>query len=227
MEIGLVTETTGTEIVPQGYDPGAELGKEEFMTLLLTQLQMQDPFEPLDNQDMIAQLAQFSSLEQLQNMSGGFQQNLEMDLLLGQLLNNTMATTMIGRSVQVEGNAISLGESGEVPKLAYRLDGNATDVTLTVTDENGTVVATLDELDGLVGFHTIEWDGRGENGESLPPGNYSFSVSATDAEGNQIGTAEHIVGNVKGVRYRDGNALLVLGDTEVLMSQVREVTESI
>ena len=93
---------------------GPQLGREDFLKLLITQLQMQDPFQPIDNEDMIAQLATFSSLEQLEQMNAGLQDGLDMDLLLGQLLNNTMATNLIGRNAHVSSDHFTLGSNDEV-----------------------------------------------------------------------------------------------------------------
>ena len=79
------------------------LGKEDFLRLLVTQLRNQDPINPVKGEDFAAQLAQFSSVEQLQNINANLENNLEMDLLLNQALNNTLATTLIGNNVKAIG----------------------------------------------------------------------------------------------------------------------------
>lgn len=225
MEIGSVlgvqTQADGSVT---GFGSGT-LGKQEFLELLLTQLQMQDPFEPMDNEAMIAQLAQFSSLEQLTNMNSSLEDNLEMDLVLGQLLNNTMATTLIGRKVTVTTDSFHLGSDGSV-ELGYRLDGGALDVKASVYDEGGRLVAEIDGLPGESGDHTFTWDGTGTNGDPLPAGVYRFEVAATAGDETRVRARETLVGIVEGVRYVNGNARLVLGEDEVFMSDVLEVTQT-
>ncbi|MFH1278420.1 MAG: flagellar hook capping FlgD N-terminal domain-containing protein [Candidatus Eisenbacteria bacterium] len=224
MEIGSVlgvrTQSDGSVT---GLGSGT-LGKQEFLELLLTQLQMQDPFEPLDNEAMIAQLAQFSSLEQLANMNTSLDNNLEMDLVLGQLLNNTMATTLIGREVTVAMDSFHLGGGGSAD-LGYRLAGGALEVTASVYDAADNLVAEIEGLPGEEGDHTFSWDGTDLDGDPLPAGVYRFSVSANAGDETPVHVLETIVGVVDGVRYRDGNARLVLGEDEVFMSDVLQVTQ--
>jgi flagellar basal-body rod modification protein FlgD len=101
MEVGGVDTTVSTTTTETLTNPESLLGKDDFLKLLTVQLQNQDPMSPLENNELVAQLAQFSSLEQMANMNQSLQDSLDSDLLVGQLLNNTMATTLIGRSVRV------------------------------------------------------------------------------------------------------------------------------
>ncbi len=225
MDIGSVVGTgTQTEILPPGANPMGQLGKEDFLKLLLTQLQNQDPFKPLENQDMIAQLAQFSTLELQQRMADGFDSSAESDYLLGQLLNNTMATTMIGKGVRVAADSFRFAGSN-VEEIGYQLDGNATDVSLTIYDSNNLPVRTVAGLDGGEGYHKWEWDGRNDAGKSVNPGTYTFQVTASNGADNEIGASEMLIGTVRGIRYVNGNAMVLLGDSEVGMGNVQEVFE--
>lgn len=223
MEIGNVLGTgSTTEIVPAGTNPMAELGKEQFLSLLIKQLEMQDPFEPLDNEDMIAQLAQFSTLELQQEMTDGFERSVEMDILLGQLLNNTMATTMIGKGVRIGGSEFTLGE-GKADSIGYNLGKDANLVSLSILNSTGAVVRTESGLATEVGNHEWEWDGKNDSGQAVPQGQYSFQISAFDGAGDEVASTPLITGTVSGIRYRDGSALVLIGDTELRMSDVQEV----
>lgn len=203
---------------------GQELGKDEFLRLLLMQLQMQDPLEPMDNQQMIAQLAQFSSLEQMENMNKALGNSLEMDLLLGQVLNNTLSTTLIGKTVWAESSVFHVSDQQSV-SLAYELPSSAQEVSASIYDADGNLVTTVDDLDGDKGRHVFSWDGRDRNGNHVSAGTYAFQISATDGQDLAVEATELLVGVVDGVRYRDGNARLVLGNTEIGMSDVVEVFE--
>ena len=225
MDVGSVLGLNGTtdgsltEIVGD-----STLGRDDFLELLLVQLQMQDPLEPMDNREMVAQLAQFSSLEQLENMNTSLENALETDLLIGQLLSNTMSTTLIGRRVSARASSFALSGDGDV-SLAYDLSAAADAVRVSILDETGMVVATLDGLDGEEGQHDFSWDGCDDHGTRLPSGTYTFAVSAEDDQGNVVDAEGLLVGTVEGVRYEDGFARLLIGGQEVLMSDVLEILQ--
>ncbi len=205
-----------------GSDQDAVLGKDDFLRLLVAQLRNQDPLNPVNAGDFSAQLAQFSSLEQLQNINANLQNNLEMDLLLSQALNNTLATTLIGNKVKAIGNSLTKSE-GEDVEMLYRLSSPAQKVTLNITDANGVVVRTV-ELDGQSGGdHSFNWDGKDNSGNELSEGVYQFSVAALDGSGNDVGALTFITGVISGIRYNNGAAVLLLGDVEVNMSDVFEI----
>ena len=85
-----------------------ELGKEEFLKLLVTQLRYQDPLSPMDNEAFIAQLAQFSSLEQMQNMNENLKTNMDTDLFMAQSISNSMVTALIDKEVKIQTNNFEL-----------------------------------------------------------------------------------------------------------------------
>ena len=219
MEVGSILGNAGN--VGQGAQQ-TPLGQDQFLELLITQLQMQDPFQPMDNEDMIAQLATFSSLEQLSNMNENLRSNLEMDLLIGQLLNNTMATTLIGKQVYVATDRFVHG-SADGAGPAYRLHANADQVSVKIYAEDGRLVRTLEGLDGSEGVHALDWDGKSDAGDHMPPGIYRFEVSAQDADGATLHAETLLVGHVNGIRYVDGNARVVVGDQEVPLGDVIEI----
>ncbi|MEW5924335.1 MAG: flagellar hook capping FlgD N-terminal domain-containing protein, partial [Candidatus Zixiibacteriota bacterium] len=105
------------------------LGKEEFLQLLVAQLTHQDPLEPMEDTQFIAELAQFSSLEQLQNMNESLGNSLDWDYLQMQTINNTMATSLIGREVQATFNNLYLDDDN-LPKISYSTTDFASDVTI-------------------------------------------------------------------------------------------------
>ncbi len=227
MDIGSVL---GTDAATSGVETTAtgstELGRDEFLSLLLVQLQMQDPLNPMDNEEMIAQLAQFSSLEQMEHMSTALEQSVELDLLLGQLLNNTMSTTLIGKAVRANTGSFIMSGDGSV-SLGYRLSADADAVSVTIESAEGVAVASVDGLENEKGDHVFSWDGRDDEGNRVPSGAYTFVVTAKDTEGNPVSADERIAGVVKAVRYRDGNAHLLVGETEIYMSDIVEVCEEI
>ncbi len=196
----------------------ATLGKDDFLKLLITQLQYQDPLSPMDNTEFIAQMAQFSSLEQMQNLNASFEDSM----LLTQSLNNASAAGFIGRHVRASGDAVELGTSGPV-ELGYFLPAEAETVTVTVMDDQGRLVRTLVADGTTAGAHRLDWDGSDSDGRRVAAGRYSFAVSAQDAEGSAINATSVVNGLVEGVTYKNGSAYLLVDGREVSLSEVLEV----
>lgn len=195
-----------------------ELGKDAFLQLLVTQLRYQDPLSPMENEAFLAQLAQFSSLEQMQEMNA----NLEDSMLLTQSLNNSAAAGLIGKNVRASGDEVTV-EAGGTAKLGYVLGDAAQHVTVTVLDESGRVVRVLEATGQSNGSHSIDWDGRNIAGEAVPAGTYTFDVEATDSEGNPVPSVSWVEGRVDGVTFRGGSAFLLVGDREVPLSSVLDI----
>lgn len=220
MDINPVTTQPGQNLF--GTTDQSVLGKEDFLRLLVTQLRNQDPIDPVKGEEFAAQLAQFSSVEQLQNINANLENNLEMDLLLNQALNNTLATTLIGNKVKAVGNSVTKTAS-EDSEMHYRLTSPAQKVTINITDANGMVVRTV-ELNGqMSGDHSFKWDGKDNSGNELSEGVYQFSVAAEDGNGNNVDALTFISGVINSIRYNNGNAMLLLGDVEINMSDVFEI----
>lgn len=201
------------------YSPEV-MGKEDFLRLLTVQLKHQDPTKPLENSELLAQLAQFSSLEQLLNING----NLQANFLMTQSMNNSLAASFIGKVIKASGNEVYLKEQGSAT-MNYELDGYA-EVTLKVYDEDGELVRTLTEDWQEAGERSVVWDGKDESGNRLPTGKYTFKVDALDAEGNTVGVKSFIKGKVSGVRFSNGGAVLVVDGLEVSFGDILEILEA-
>jgi flagellar basal-body rod modification protein FlgD len=200
------------------------LGKDDFLQLLIAKLSNQDPMNPMDDSAFVAQLAQFSSLEQLSNMNDNLEQDIQWNYLLSQTISNTMSTSLIGREVRADSSTLYLETAGD-SDIALHLGQTATEVTVTIQDENGNTVRTIrtDALDA--GDHVVHWDGANDSGAQVPSGTYTISVSAVDAEGEEFSPEQYVEGKVTGVAYRDGMAMLVVNGQEIPLSSVREVKE--
>jgi len=202
------------------YSNPAALGKEDFLKLLIIQLQYQDPLSPMENTDFMAQLAQFSSLEQLQNVNS----NLQANFLLTQSLNNSLATNLIGKRVIALGNEVYLsGDEGE--EITFDLSEDA-GVTVEIYDTEGNLVRTLKGGALSSGRNQIHWEGNDIDGNSLPAGNYSFEVKATNSDNNPVDVTTYSTGLVTGIKFEGGNAVLMLGDQEVNLSEIIEILSS-
>ncbi len=121
--------------------PGDILGKDDFLKLLTSQLKYQNPLEPMNDQEFVAQMTQFSSLEQLQNMNSTLSQNAQWNMLLSQTINNTMATSLIGKEITADSNAIGIS-GGDGADISFQSADFALTGTITIYDEKGNVVRT-------------------------------------------------------------------------------------
>ncbi|MBI5327262.1 MAG: flagellar hook assembly protein FlgD [Deltaproteobacteria bacterium] len=197
---------------------GTSLGKGDFMKLLVTQLQYQDPLNPMDNTEFIAQLAQFSTLEGITNMEKGIETMSNYMLSM----NNYNLTGIIGRDIKAYGNIVSLDGSGG-REMGYYLNGNAAKVTTTIYNENGDAVRTIEEGDRLAGKNAILWDGKNSNGSLLPAGKYTFTISAAAQDGSKIGADTILSGLVDGIVYEKGTPYLMVDGIKISMNSVLEV----
>ena len=180
------------------------LGRDTFLTMLVAQLQNQDPLNPMEGTDFSAQLAQFSQLEQLMNL------NDSMESLAKAFSNNSEGdvTDLIGK--QVTGNVDVMNvEDGTVSGGFYSL-GGAAEVKIIITDESGNTVKTLDKGNQDEGSYMVAWDGTDANGDAVEDGTYKYTVMANTGSGYTEVPAS-LTGTVDGVAYNNGKAYLVVG----------------
>ena len=200
----------------------SELGKDDFLNLMIAQLKYQDPLEPLEGTEFTAQLAQFSSLEQLNNMSSSLDQSIVANLQLTQAVNNTMTAALIGKEVKVEGKSIYFNGQ-ESFGIGYNLLDDAHEVNIKIYDSNGKLVKTIDDVDTEEGAHKHSWDFTDNNGEKLPNGNYSFEVVAKASNGEELVVDHYRIGTIDAVRYTENGAVLIVNGIQYNLSDVYEI----
>lgn len=163
---------------PQQQDDSSnELGQEDFINLMVTQLRNQDPFEPLQSGEFIGQLAQFGTVSGISEL-----QNSVSELASSLISNQTLqATNLIGKNALVPSDSLSLKE-GESIKGAISTNGPANNVTVSIFDAAGNLVQSLPV--GVVneGLKEFVWDGTDASGNQAPEGNYFFSVIGREGE---------------------------------------------
>lgn len=201
------------------------MDRADFLKMLTAQLRSQDPLNPMSNEDFVSQLATFSSLQELQGMGATLDQSLQANLLLGQLFNNTMATSLIGKVVRAQADSVEVGSSGTA-NLSYKLSGNATDITVEITNSDGKVIRTLTVPAQAAGEHQVQWDGLDSNGKHVAAGTYTFAVTAKDATGQTVDVSTYFEGSVSELRYVDGQVVLLVGGREVSLSDILLIREA-
>jgi flagellar basal-body rod modification protein FlgD len=180
--------------------------QDRFLTMLVTQLQNQDPLNPMDNAEVTSQMAQLSMV------SGVQQLNDTLLALSGQmdLSQSLQAANFIGKDIFVPGDKIRLGNSVATP-FGYEVYSAASNVNVTILNGSGLAVRSMDLGPAQQGIQTLTWDGMNDQGQPVVDGAYTVQVSATDADGKAVAADALISGKVGGVAYSSAGLRLDLG----------------
>ncbi len=200
----------------------ASLDKNAFLKLMIEQLKSQDPLNPTDSTQFTSQLAQFSSLEQLSNINESIQNSINANLQLTQSINNTLAPSLINKSIKLDQNTIKYSGQSNV-NIGYELPSNADSVVINIYDKYGNVVKTINDAENSSGDHKLSWDFTDNNGSTVSSGTYTFDVVATDLNGEDITANAFIYGQIEAVRYTDGGTKLIVDGFEYDLSDVAEI----
>ncbi|MEO5954619.1 MAG: flagellar hook assembly protein FlgD [Nitrospiraceae bacterium] len=193
-----------------------DLGKNDFLNLLVAQLKNQDPLKPMDSSSFVAELAQFSQLEQSSNQSA----------LLGKVLdaqNSSLQYSLlplVGRDVSIQGAVIQLGTTPTT--LDYSLSKDAASVSLSILNASNQIIRTGTLGPQGAGAQKVEWDGQDQNGTMMPPGTYTYAITAQDAQKQAVPVTTTSRLTVSGIRVEDGQPKLAAGDTTIDPSAVVE-----
>jgi flagellar basal-body rod modification protein FlgD len=184
------------------------LDRDDFLKLLVAQLQHQDPLEPQDNSEFVAQLAQFSSLEQVTAI------NDRLDLLSTQSrgLSNTETVNLVGKEATVRGAIVTAKGSGSAVPVTFTLEGDTDSTTVVIQDQNGRTVRTIDVGAHASGLVQLNWDGRDDTGLVQPAGSYKVNVRATVGEGSPVSVSQQTQSTVEAVSFDQGYPVLHLAN---------------
>lgn len=196
------------------------LGKDDFLKLLTVQLQNQDPTKPVNNEQWIAELAQFSTLDQMTDVSKQLA-NLSQIMTSSSSLSTA---SLVGKSVTYDnGGAVDV-VAGATPSLQINLASPAT-VTAVIQDASGRTVRTLDAGAHAAGTSDLGWDGRDGNGNTVPAGHYSVALSATAADGSAVSVSTRARGVVTGVSLSNGTTQLMIGGDLVDLTDIVQISQ--
>jgi flagellar basal-body rod modification protein FlgD len=214
-------EKTTEQVKAQGT-----LDKEDFLLLLVTQLKLQNPLDPLDNQEFGAQLAQFSSLEQLTNLNESMKETQSTNLDLTQSITNGLSASLIGKRILADSNRF-YHYQGYEDTMKFSLTAPADKVKVRISTTSGNVLYEKDLGSLPSGEQTFVWNGKNSNGNVVSDGQYVFEVVANDASGNSIVDKLRTYGIVTAVRFRDGMAYLVVNNVEIPMKDIEEILSDV
>lgn len=209
--------STGYATAPEA--PGGKLGKDEFLRLLVAQLRNQDPANPSRPEEFAAQLAQFSSLEQLVQVNETLSGQAEANAAMALALSNSAAVGVLGRTVLAVGNQVDVTAAGG-DRVTVGVDGSGGTATVTLYDEGGREVGSREVGTLGPGRQEIE---LGSAAEGLPPGRYSYAVSVQDEAGNAVRVQTFTRAAIDGLRYGPHGPTLTSGGLEIPLADVVEI----
>ncbi|AOB31038.1 flagellar basal body rod modification protein [Bordetella sp. H567] len=211
-----------------GSASSAQSLQDQFLTLLVAQMNNQDPLNPMDNYQLTSQLAQISTVQGVQDLKS-VMQTISSQVDLGQSMD---AVSMIGKHVLFPGNSLKVDTDAAtgtrvMTPVGVDVQADAHDVVVKISDSTGRVVRTMDLGAQDAGIVAPNWDGKDDSGNTMPDGKYTFTVAATDQNGNAVAADALTYGQVGGVSYSTQGVRLDLGLAgQVSMLDVRKVLGS-
>jgi len=193
------------------------LGKDDFMTLLLVELQHQDPTEPMDSEKILTQTSQLASLESAENT------NTALENLSASLANTQEFSTIaaIGKTADLGSDAISFDGSTTSSFEVY-FPSDVEQGVVNITDLEGNLVATLDVGTNPSGVYQFDWDGMDANGNVAQEGIYRVNADYTSQSGESLSTRLGAY-PIESVRFEDGETYVKVGSSYVTLADVVEV----
>jgi len=195
---------------------------DQFLRLLTTQLQNQDPLSPMDSSEFTNQLVQFSNVEQSIKTNGFLEKLLTM-----QTLNLTaLGVSFIGKDVEVAGKFFQADGTRPVT-MSYEMPAGAAEGTISILDEDGNVVFTQ-AADLTAGRHNLTWDGKNTSGNPVPAGKYELRIGAQTSTDAALNVTTFVPGHVNGLESADDGSLMLNVDGNLVnMTDVRKISEPV
>ncbi|MGD9637789.1 MAG: flagellar hook assembly protein FlgD [Alphaproteobacteria bacterium] len=214
-----VSSTTSSSSTTTSATSSAALSEDldTFLYLLTTQLQNQDPLDPMDTAEFTNQLVQYANVEQ----SIQINENLESMLSYDKASLGTMAVNYIGNTIQALSNYVPLQDGAA--KFTYTLDEEATSCVVALSDADGNIIKAFTG-EKSAGTHTVEWDGYDDDGNKLDDGGYSLTVTAMGEDGT-LDVYTTVYGKATAVANEDDGVYMALGDVIIHMDNIIAVRE--
>ncbi len=192
---------------------------QQFLTLLTTQLQNQDPLSPMDSTEFTNQLVQFAQVEQQIN------QNQKLDNLVALQLSSisSVALGYVGMDISYISSDMNFDGTNPVD-INYALSSEAVTCKINVYDEEGVLVYSKDAPKNT-GTNKFTWNGTKTNGEAVEPGTYTVKIDAIDKNNKPIENSTVVTGHVKGIETQNGVVYVLVGERAVMISSIVNATK--
>ena len=217
----LLSSTTDSGVTYTTDAEATTLSSTDFLTLLVTELEYQDPTEPMDNVEMVNQLTQYSQLDELTSIDD------KMETLTDALsaMSSSNGLDYIGKEVEADGYTVNK-DGDDVSTIYFTLEEDAADINANIYDSSGSIVASVSFGEIEAGAHAYQWDGTDYNGDEADDSNYYVLFTAENADGDDVDVTTTTTGTVTGVSTTDDGVYLVLSDGRtVSMADVTYATD--
>ncbi len=213
----LDTSLTSPTIPGVAENPAGVLGKDDFLKLLLVELQHQDPTEPMDSAKILTQTSQLATLESAENTNGA------LEALAAQLgaTQDFSVIASIGKIADLGSNAIAL-EEGAVSRFELYFPSDVREGNINVLDGSGNIIQTIDVGTNTTGTYEFEWNGSQADGTQAEEGIYYIEANYTDADDNAR-TSRVGAYPIESVRFDEGETMVKLGSQYVPFQNIKEV----
>ncbi len=196
-----------------------KLDKDAFFKLMLTHLKNQDPTSPLKSHEMAAQLAQFSSLEQMSNIN-----EVLKDMNKGQASTGQyQALDLIGKTVGGDSAKIEHKNGDTRHALSFNLADNADEVKIAIKDAEGKVVKNFELKNQSKGTVKLDWDGKSLDGKPQAPGIYKMQVDAKNVSGVKVASETQFKGQVTGIQFAETGPIVFIGNKSVPLKEIKQI----
>jgi flagellar basal-body rod modification protein FlgD len=228
--IGTTAPSTGSTASPSSSTAAGASGSaaaqqiagnfDTFLQLLTTQLQNQDPLDPMDTDQFTQQLVEFASVEQQIDTNT----NLQTLISLQQTSEATSALQLVGSTVTLSGSSAQLSNATGTPAAWSVTSASPATGNVTITSSAGTT-AFSGTLALNAGTQSFTWNGQGSNGQTWPDGTYTISIKATGANGQPVTVSTQVQGTVSGVDLSQNPPALIVGGQDVPISQITSISK--
>ena len=216
-----VTINNALDFQAQTSTSSAQLAEDfdDFLVLLTTQLQNQDPLSPMDSTEFTNQLVNFAGVEQQINA------NQKLDALVASGIGNAFSSSLSYVGLDVSYLSSEAYFDGSKPiNVNYAIDGDSVDTTINIFDTAGDLVFTQKVSDDDT-IENFSWDGTTNGGSIAPPGTYEIQVGALDAQGEPLKSTTVVTGHVNGIETQNGTTFLLVGERAVSLGNVINVSK--
>lgn len=220
MSLNAINNASSSLINHAGKTKGADgkMGKEDFMNLFMTQMSHQDPMKPTDSSQMMQQLSQLASVEQMQAMNSKLEtlNNKQSEIARYQVMQ------FLDKDVYTDGNRLDFKKGVSSP-VSYSLENDVKDIKLRIKNSDGELIANRNLGLQESGRHKFVWDGKTDMGAQAADGKYTIELSEVDNDDRVSPVKTFVTGRAQSIEYRKGNPYIGVGNKMVPAGEIRSI----
>ncbi len=200
---------------------GSEMNKDAFFKMMLAQMKNQDPTNTLKSHEMAAQLAQFTSLEQLTNLNAGVKELKDQNAPSV----NYQALALIGKQVSGDTSKISRSVGDTKHDIAFKLAADATSAQVSIKDNIGNIIRKIELKTLKKGDNIATWNGLSDDARAIGAGEYKISIEARGADGRKVFAKTEFSGKISGLNFTPQGPVIMMGDSQIRMADIKKIED--